>query len=110
MTAEQQITAYEELLEWLKVELDNRHIQIHEEKQFNRDWFYQATHMAAISCDYYVARGWFDKMLHHLKESEFEQAEAAGRNMLDAILRTLIRIGIDKAVFDAFLNARGFQL
>lgn len=111
MTAEEQIVAYEELLQWLKVEFINRQMTILSDKKPGHDWFFRAQYCAnPISCDYYVAHGWFDRMLRHLKESEFEEANAAGRNMLDAVLRSLTRIGIDKEVFDEFLRFRGFDI
>ena len=111
MTAEEQIVAYEDLFKWLKVELTLRQMTMYDDKEAGHDWFCRACYCTSpISCHYYVSLGWFETTLLHLKESEFDQANAAGRNMLDAALRVLTRIGIDKAVFDAFLNARGFQL
>ena len=109
MNAEKQIQAYEGLLEHLENELKKRCFRV--EHRRLTDWFVNVAHESSpVVVDYYVARGWFDKMMMQLKAARYDEANAAGRNMLDAALRAFIRIGIDKAAVDDFLRVHGFNL
>ena len=116
MTPEEQLQGFEELLDHLKHELHKRQFRPEQIGTPTSDWFEKAACSSSpVQCDYFVARGWYDKMLDRMKDGAdepipFERANAAGRNMLDAILRVFTRIGIDKAYVDEFMRARGFDV